>query len=219
MPRIAATLCISILLACLASPAECAPADLRQSKALIDRMTADLTVMLGQVEKARSDEEVKQIGARFKVRADRMKAEGDALSARLTNEEKVAVEAYGRTRMSPLMDRLRAAMKKTLPAKESTPAVAVNCGTPDWKPYLQAATAYCSGKAKARNGCDALVQVMRVCKDEYSDETLEPIPARGIAAGKFTYTVSVVNGYAWELKFVKKPAGWQVAKLKTNTYE
>ncbi|MFZ4580553.1 MAG: hypothetical protein ACOYOB_19385 [Myxococcota bacterium] len=206
-------------MACFASPAECAPADLRQSKALIDRMTADLTIMVGQVEKARSDEEVKQIGARFKVRADRMKAEGDALSARLTDEEKVAVEAYSRTRMSPLMDKVRAAMKKTLPATESRPAVAVNCGTPEWKPYLQAITAYCTGKAKARSGCDSLVQVMRVCKHEYSEDAVEPIPARGIAAGKFTYKVSVVNGYAWELKFVKKPAGWEVVKLKTDTYE
>ena len=95
------------------APAPAGADNLVKAKALIDRMAADLDRMTTEVEGAGTDQaKIKGIGDKFKVQAEAMKSEGEALRKNLSEAENTELEGYAKEKITPLTGRLMAAMMK-----------------------------------------------------------------------------------------------------------
>ena len=87
--------------------------NLREAKLLIDRMALDLEKMTVEVERAGNNQaKIKAIGDKFKMQAEGMKSEGEALRKKLTDAENSELEGYAKEKIAPLTGRLLAAMMK-----------------------------------------------------------------------------------------------------------
>ncbi len=92
--------------------------NLTKAKAMVDRMADALNKMVADVEAAGNDTaKIKEIGENFKKNGEAMKTEGEALQKVLTDDEKKALEGYGREKIGPLMGKLMAAMMKAQAAQ------------------------------------------------------------------------------------------------------
>lgn len=95
------------------------PADLEAARAMVDEMRDALAQMVVDVEAAGTNAaKIKQIGDDFKKNGEALKARGEILQAKLNDEQKKNLEAYGREQIGPLMGKLMAAMMKAQSASQ-----------------------------------------------------------------------------------------------------
>ena len=87
--------------------------NLERAKAMIDKMARDVETMIARVEAAGTDQaKIKEITEKFKKSSEGMKSEGEALTKRLTADEKKQMEEYGKKKMAPIMGKFMGVMMK-----------------------------------------------------------------------------------------------------------
>ena len=87
------------------------PAVFKEAKSLIDDTAKEMRQLLDEVKAAKGDKaKIQEIQEKFKTKNKAMKARGEAVAQRLTEDQKMQLKAYAEQRLMPIVQQLLPAL-------------------------------------------------------------------------------------------------------------